>query len=87
MKKSKNNSTQNPKFNIYWIYGIIITFLLGMSFFGGDSNYNAVKTNISEFERYLNANDVSEVIVINQNLANVSLKKESLTKPEHQRIR
>ena len=87
MKKGKNKDNQAPKFNIYWIYAFVISILLGMSFFGGDSNYNSVKTNISEFERYLNAGDVREIIVINQNLAQVSLKKESLTKPEHQRIK
>ena len=87
MKKAKNNNSQKPKFNIYWIYGFIISILLAMSFFSGDSNYSSVKTNISEFERYLNAGDVSEIKVINQNLAHVSLKKESLTKPEHQRIK
>ena len=87
MKKAKNNNSQKPKFNIYWIYGFIISILLAMSFFSGNSNYNSVKTNISEFERYLNAGDVSEIKVINQNLAHVSLKKESLTKPEHQRIK
>tara|TARA_B100001741_G_C16554595_1_gene601674 strand:- start:184 stop:2133 length:1950 start_codon:yes stop_codon:yes gene_type:complete len=87
MKKGKNKDNPAPKFNIYWIYAFVISILLGMSFFGGDSNYNSVKTNISEFERYLNAGDVREIIVINQNLAQVSLKKESLTKPEHQRIK
>jgi cell division protease FtsH len=87
MKKAKNNNSEKPKFNIYWIYGLVISILLGMSFFSGDSNYSSVKTNISEFERYLNAGDVSEIKVINQNLAHVSLKKESLTKPEHQRIK
>tara|TARA_Y100000816_G_C26105130_1_gene586945 strand:- start:1628 stop:3577 length:1950 start_codon:yes stop_codon:yes gene_type:complete len=87
MKKGKNKDNSTPKFNIYWIYAFVISILLGMSFFGGDSNYNSVKTNISEFERYLNAGDVREIIVINQNLAQVSLKKESLTKPEHQRIK
>ena len=87
MKKAKNNNSEKPKFNIYWIYGFVISILLGMSFFSGDSNYSSVKTNISEFERYLNAGDVSEIKVINQNLAHVSLKKESLTKPEHQRIK
>ncbi len=87
MKRNKNKDNPKPKFNIYWVYGFIISVLLGMSFFGGDSNYSSVKTNISEFERYLNAGDVREITVINQNLAQVSLKKESLTKPEHQRIK
>ena len=52
MKEEKNNKS---KFNPYWVYGIIITILLGMSMFGGDSNWQKInKTNISDFERFLN---------------------------------
>ena len=43
----KNKKTPKPKVNIYWIYGAVITILLGMSFFGGDSSFkNIGKTNI-----------------------------------------
>jgi cell division protease FtsH len=88
MENNKNKKSQKPKINIYWIYGIIITILLGMSFFGSDSNFkNIGKTNISEFERYLNVGDVKEVIVINKNLAQISLKEDVLSKAEHQRVK
>ena len=87
-KNKKENKQEPPKLNIYWIYGAIITILLGMSFFGGGSNFkNLSKTNISEFERYLNSGDVSQVIVINKNLAQISIKEESLSKAEHQRLK
>ena len=70
MKEIKKNK---PKFSPYWLYGIIITILLGMSMFGGDSNWQTLnKTNISDFERYLNEGDVEEVTVINQKLARVT---------------
>ena len=73
MKEEKNNKS---KFNPYWVYGIIITILLGMSMFGGDSNWQKInKTNISDFERFLNEGDVSEIAVINQKLARVSINK------------
>jgi cell division protease FtsH len=88
MENNKNKKTQNPKFNIYWIYGIVISILLGMSFFGGDSNFkNIGKTNISEFEKYLNEGDIKEIIVINKNLAQISLKEDVLSKSEHQRVK
>ena len=88
MENNKNKKSQKPKVNIYWIYGIIITILLGMTFFGSDSNFkNVGKTNISEFERYLNVGDVREVIVINKNLAQISLKEDVLSKAEHQRVK
>lgn len=82
MKEGKNNK---PKFNPYWVYGVIITFLLGISIFGGDNNWQTVgKTNISDFERFLNEGDVEEVIVVNQKLAKVTLNSYGLEKSVHQ---
>ena len=84
----ENNKPQSPKFNIYWLYGAIIFALLGMSLFGGGDSWQTVnKTNISNFESYLNAGDVSEVIVIrNQSSVRVTLTQEALAKSEHQSV-
>lgn len=77
----------SPKINPYWIYGFVIALLLGMSLFGGDNDWqNLNKTNISEFERYLNEGDVSEVVVVNKNLARITLKKDALNKKIHERV-
>ena len=85
MKEEKNNKS---KFNPYWVYGVIITILLGMSMFGGDSNWQKInKTNISDFERFLNEGDVSEIAVINQRLARVSLNKNGLEKSIHKDVK
>jgi cell division protease FtsH len=85
MKQDKENRS---KFNPYWVYGIIITVLLAMSMFGGDNNWQALnKTNISDFERFLNEGDISEVKVINQKLARVSLNKNGLEKSVHQNVK
>jgi cell division protease FtsH len=82
MKQEKDNKS---KFNPYWVYGIIITILLGISMFGSDSKWQTVsKTNISDFERFLNEGDVEEIIVINQNLAKVTLNSYGLDKITHQ---
>ena len=81
--KEEEKSNQ-PKFNIYWIYGAIIFVLLGLSLFGGNDWQTTSKTNISNFEKFLNAGDVSEVIVIrNKSSVRVTLSKEALNKPEH----
>ena len=84
MKEEKKPTS--PKFNIYWLYGAIIFVLLGMSLFGGsDSLHPISKTNISNFEKYLNAGDVSEVIVIrNKSSVRVTLKQDALGKSDHQ---
>ena len=85
MKEKKKQSA--PKFNPYWIYGVVIVLLLSMSFFGGDNNWqNLNKINISEFERFLNDGDVSEVVVINKNLAQITLTKEAVGKKIHERV-
>ena len=86
MKEGKKQQT--PKFNIYWLYGAIIFALLGMSIFGGGDSWKTLsKTNISNFEQFLNAGDVSEVIVIrNKSSVQVTLKNEALSKSEHQTI-
>jgi len=86
MKEEKKPTT--PKFNIYWLYGAIIFALLSMSIFGGSESWQTLsKTNISNFEKYLNAGDVSEVIVIrNKNRVRVTLTPDALKKSDHQNI-
>ena len=86
MKEEKKPTT--PKFNIYWLYGAIIFALLSMSIFGGSESWQTLsKTNISNFEKYLNAGDVSEVTVIrNKNSVRVTLTPDALKKSDHQNI-
>ena len=86
MKEEKKPTT--PKFNIYWLYGAIIFALLSMSIFGGSDSWQTLsKTNISNFEKYLNSGDVSEVIVIrNKNSVRVTLSPEALKKSDHQNV-
>tara|TARA_S200000501_G_scaffold337156_1_gene343066 strand:+ start:13193 stop:15160 length:1968 start_codon:yes stop_codon:yes gene_type:complete len=85
MKEEKNNKI---KFNPYWVYAVIITILLGMSMFGGNSNWQSTsKTNISDFERYLNEGDVQEIIVVNQKLAKVTLNSYGLEKSVHKNLK
>ena len=85
MKEERNKKI---KFNPYWVYAIIITILLGMSMFGGNSNWQSTsKTNISDFERYLNEGDVQEIIVVNQKLAKVTLNSYGLEKSVHKNLK
>ena len=81
---AKENPVKKPKFNSYWIYGIVVVGLLTFSMFGDGSSQTLKKTNISEFERFLNDGDVMEVVVYNKNLAKVSLTKQALEKPIHE---
>jgi len=85
MKEGNNNKL---KFNPYWVYAVIITILLGMSIFGGDNSWQStIKTNISDFERFLNEGDVEEIIVVNQKLAKVTLNSYGLEKSVHKSVK
>ena len=85
MKEGNNNKL---KISPYWVYAVIITLLLGMSMFGGDGNWQSIsKTNISDFERFLNEGDVEEIIVVNQKLAKVTLNSYGLEKSVHKNVK
>ncbi|MFD0862614.1 ATP-dependent zinc metalloprotease FtsH [Sungkyunkwania multivorans] len=78
---------KKPKFNAYWIYAILIAVLLSMTVFNSDSQWqDAPRTNVSDFERYLNDGDVKKVVVINKQRALVYLDQEALAKDAHKKI-
>ena len=80
---AKENLPKKSKFNTYWVYGLVIVGLLAVSLIGDSSSQTLKKTNISEFERFLNDGDVMEVVVYNKNLAKVSLTEKALEKSIH----
>ena len=84
MPKNKKTPPKKPTLNPYWFYGSIVLFFLGMSLFGGGNGLGEdQKINISTFERYLNDGEVSRVVVVNKNTAQVTLTKEALEETKH----
>ena len=68
-----------PKFNPYWIYGVVIIAFLAIQWFtlgGGpvETNWNEVKTTM------LANNDVKKIVVVNEKEAQVYLKESSYDK-------
>ena len=85
MTKKKKETT--PKFNPYWIYGIVIVLLLGLSFFGDGGLQSTGRTNTSSFERFLNNGDIERVVIQNEKTARIFLKASALEKSEHQALK
>ena len=84
--KNTKQPTNKPKFNSYWIYGLIILFFASTYFIGGDNTTSASKNiNITSFERYLNKGEIKEVTVINKNIAQVTLQRDALNSPDHKK--
>jgi AFG3 family protein len=68
-----------PKFNYYWIYGIIALLLLGLNFYQF-SNPNTKKMDRNVFDSALKNQDVEKLEVINTKFAYVYLKEKALEK-------
>ncbi|TVZ57093.1 cell division protease FtsH [Lutibacter sp. Hel_I_33_5] len=78
-KKDNKSNIPKFKFNAYWIYGAIFVALIGIQFF---SSGDLASKNISknEFYEVLNENDISKILVINNNVAQIFIKEESIEK-------
>ena len=83
-EKNKNSTPNVPKFkfNMYWVYGAIFVVLIGVSFIN-DASFSTKKISTNKFFKILESNDVSKVIIINKNIAEVYIKKESETKEKY----
>ena len=76
--KTTNNKPPKGKFNPYWIYGAILVFFLVAQFYSmfqlGPKN-----TSFQKFEtEFLSNNDVSKVVIVNKDIAQVYIKEEAL---------
>ncbi len=87
MAKDNNSGPKKPKFNSWWIYGIIALLLIGFQFFSGDSFAPTEKTTTSELQDYLQNGDIEKILIItNTNQAKVFLTAEALTKDVHKKV-
>ena len=78
-KKIKGNL---PKFNFYWIYGIVAVILISINLFNPVNN-GIIKSNYSEFKSFIENKQVRKVEVINQKEARVYIYTEQLNQPPH----
>ena len=87
MKEKINPKTgfggKMPRFNIFWVYGIIAAIILGWSVWGtndvpGDTNWDTVKT-------MLQSGDVEKIEIVNKEIAQVYLTKAGYEKLSKQK--
>ncbi len=73
-----------PKFNMYWIWGILLLGFIIISFMPGNPG---VKTNWNKVREMLISNDVDRIEILNERLVRVFLKKESLDNEKYQDVK
>jgi AFG3 family protein len=77
---NKKNNGKGPKFNAYWIYGIIAIVFLVVQFYISNTT-GPVETNWSKVKSTMLADhDIAKIVVVNDEKANIYLKKDRLDK-------
>ena len=87
MNKSNNppkNNKKEPKskFNPYWVYGAILVFFLIGQFYSS-FQMGPKDTSYQQFENeFLKNDDVSKIVIVNKNIAQIYIKEEKLENNE-----
>ena len=84
-KKDNKSNTPKIKFNSYWIYGAVLVLIIGFQFFSsGDLATKSISKN--EFNEVLRDNDISKIIVVNNNLAQIFISEDAMKKSKYQKL-
>ena len=68
-----------PKFNSYWIYGLLAVFLIGLNFYSLTSNTTEPLAR-GAFNKMVRDGDIEKIALINKEFVHVYVKKERLDK-------
>lgn len=86
-KDNNDTNSKKPKFNSWWIYGLIAVVLIGFQFIGSSSFNNTAESTTSELHEFLRNGDVDKILVINNTRqAKVFLTQEALAKEVHKDV-
>ena len=79
---NNNNQRKTPKFNFYWMYGLIIVFLLSMLWMNQDGS-PAQEVNWTQFENIVGKGGVQSITVYRSKNKAEALLSDSLAPPRH----
>jgi cell division protease FtsH len=78
----RNKKPAGPKFNFYWIYGILAVVFLFFSYF---SNNTAKTITTQKLKTMLKAGDIEKLIVVNRSKAEIYLTDSAKSKEEYKK--
>ena len=87
MSQEKKNTSKNikaPKFNFYWVYGILFVLFVVYQFFNNES-LSTKNLSQNEFKTILKDNDIEKIVIVNKDIANIYIKKDALEKEKHKK--
>ncbi len=78
-------SGKGPKFNFYWIYGLLALYLLGTMLFV-NVGHDAKEIGGDELNKVVKSGDVKDILVVNNAVAEIYLKPEALKKDSLKKV-
>ncbi len=80
----EGNKNKKPKFNFYWIYGILLLVFIGMQFFFSDTTTK--KTDWGALQTMLKDGDIEKIVLVNKEFAEIYLKPEVLKEEKYKDV-
>jgi ATP-dependent metalloprotease FtsH len=81
----QGSQNRKPKFNVTWIYVLIILAFLSMWLFNTGSG--TIETNQKYFEsEMLAAGDVEKIVIVNERIVEIYIKEDRLDKPKYKEV-
>jgi cell division protease FtsH len=87
-KQKKSNSSGGegkggPRFNYFWIYGIVAIVLIALNFFWAQPQSKSIDWN--KLEKIIRSKDLEKIVIINKEKAEIYLKDSALSKKEYEK--
>lgn len=83
--KNINPKTKKPKFNFYWIYGILALIFIILQVMSWDNG--AEKVNWGDLKKMISDGDVERIVLVNREQAEIYIKKDQLSRPKYEDVR
>lgn len=83
-KQGGNDGDPKRKFNLYWIYGALFVLFIGLQIIGSMQG-GTRPTSFRDFTAMLEAEDVDRVVVVNERVIQVFIKKDKLEEKDKYR--
>jgi len=79
-----NKPGNKPKFNTYWIIGIVLLALIGMQFLNNTGTM--VETDSNSFFEMLRSGDVEKIVIVNKEKVEIYIKPERLSDAKYSEV-
>jgi len=82
---NKPGGTNKPKFNSYWIIGIILLVMIGIQLLSSNGNLKEIDSN--RFFQVLQRGDIEKIVIVNKEKVEIYIKTERLQDPVYDDIK